>query len=219
MNAITKILCTITSLLVITSSGATEVRLALPDVQAEPGETVIVPLSLSGTADPGIVSLRIRILYAEDWLTFVEARQSPLLKTAGFMALANVLPGEDEDLLAISVAGTQSLSGEGDLLNLVFQLAPESPSGARAILRFAADTRANRGEPVLLTQPGSVQTPLPGDFDGDSAVGFDDFFQFADRFGSRSGESLFDAAYDLNDDGSIDFDDFFTFADHFGQRY
>jgi hypothetical protein len=220
MNSLAKTLCAVVALLsFISVSAAAEVRLTLPDVQAEPGEKIVVPLSLSGTADPGIISLRIRILYRGDWLTFVEARQSSLLKTGDFMALANVLPGEGEDLLAISVAGTQSLSGEGNLLDLVFQLAPESPGGGLATLRFADDTRANRGEPALHTEPGSVWIPLPGDFDNDRAVGFDDFFTFADHFGIRSDEPLFDAAYDLNADGSIDFDDFFQFADYFGQQY
>lgn len=220
VNPYPKTICAVVALLSFTSlSTAAEVRLTLPDVQAEPGEQIVVPLSLAGTADPGIISLRIRILYRGDWLTFVEARQSSLLEGEGFMALANVLPGEDENLLAISVAGTQSLSGEGDLLDLVFQLAPESPGGGLATLRFAEDTRANRGEPVLLTEPGSVQIPLPGDFDGDRAVGFDDFFTFADHFGIRSDEPLFDAVYDLNEDGHIDFDDFFIFADYFGQQH
>lgn len=220
VNLLAKTLCAVVALLsFISISSAAGVRLALPDVQAEPGERIVVPLSLSGTADPGIISLRIRILYRGDWLTFVEARQSSLLKGEGFMALANVLPGEGEDLLAISVAGTQSLSGEGDLLDLVFQLTPESPKGGLATLRFADDTRANRGEPALQTEPGSVWIPLPGDFDGDRVVGFDDFFNFADRFGSRSGDPLFDAAYDLNEDGSVDFDDFFEFADYFGQQH
>jgi hypothetical protein len=219
VNPFAKTICTVVALLSFVSfSTAAEVRLTLPDVQAEPGETIVIPLSLSGTADPGIVSLRIRILYRGNWLTFVEALQSPLLREGGFMALTNVLPGEDEDLLAISVAGTQSLSGEGNLLDLVFQLAPESPGGGLATLRFAEDTRANRGEPTLHTEPGSVWIPLPGDFDGDRAVGFDDFFIFADHFGISSDKPLFNAAYDLNDDDSIDFDDFFIFANYFGGR-
>ena len=47
------------------------------------------------------------------------------------------------------------------------------------------------------------------DFDGDGAVGFGDFFLFADAFGGS------DSRFDLDDSGSVDFADFFLFADHF----
>ncbi|MBU2639137.1 MAG: hypothetical protein KKG75_00335 [Nanoarchaeota archaeon] len=53
----------------------------------------------------------------------------------------------------------------------------------------------------------------PGDFDYDHDIDFDDFFGFADNFGT-SNEN-----YDLDGDGGIvDFDDFFRFADNFGKR-
>lgn len=54
-------------------------------------------------------------------------------------------------------------------------------------------------------------------------VGFDDFFAFADRFGSTSADVTFDATYDIassgssEPDGKVDFDDFFVFADNFGK--
>jgi hypothetical protein len=51
---------------------------------------------------------------------------------------------------------------------------------------------------------------LAGDFNGDGAVNFSDFFLFADAFGGSN------PAYDLNGDGAINFSDFFVFADAFG---
>src|SRR3989344_7063644 len=49
------------------------------------------------------------------------------------------------------------------------------------------------------------------DFNGDGRVDFDDFFLFADRFGSNINQ------FDLNDNGRVDYDDFFMFADGFGE--
>ena len=53
--------------------------------------------------------------------------------------------------------------------------------------------------------------PSEADFDGDGAVGFGDFFLFADAFGGS------DSRFDLDGSGSVDFGDFFLLADHFGQ--
>lgn len=49
------------------------------------------------------------------------------------------------------------------------------------------------------------------DFDGDGRVDFDDFFVFADAFGSTS------SFFDFDGDGSVGNDDFFIFADQFGR--
>ncbi len=57
---------------------------------------------------------------------------------------------------------------------------------------------------------------LPGDFNGDNAVTFDDFFLFIDRFGETTSSPSWDAQFDLDNSGSITFDDFFVFIDNFG---
>jgi phosphodiesterase/alkaline phosphatase D-like protein len=56
---------------------------------------------------------------------------------------------------------------------------------------------------------------LPGDFNGDQAVNFDDFFLFVDAFGKPVTGST--RAFDLSGDGQIGFDDFFVFVDNFGK--
>ena len=61
--------------------------------------------------------------------------------------------------------------------------------------------------------PGWGQNP---DFDGDGTVGFLDFFQFADNFGTGSPPA--DPMFDLDGDGAIGFLDFFLFADQFGKE-
>ena len=64
---------------------------------------------------------------------------------------------------------------------------------------------------ALFGGPPPSAALLLGDFDGDGMVDFNDFFYFADRFGTT------DPLCDLNGDGIVNFDDFFIFADNFGQ--
>src|SRR3989344_7978225 len=52
---------------------------------------------------------------------------------------------------------------------------------------------------------------IPGDFDSNNKVDSEDFFLFADAFGTQN------ELYDLNYNGQVDFDDFFMFADNFGR--
>ncbi len=59
---------------------------------------------------------------------------------------------------------------------------------------------------------------LAGDFDGNGTVNFDDFFLFADRFGSTPAAENWSAVFDLVGDDVINFDDFFVFADSFGSQ-
>ena len=60
------------------------------------------------------------------------------------------------------------------------------------------------------------QTPNP-DFDGDGAVGFPDFIQFAANFGFSQGDLGYDERYDLDGDGEVGFSDFLIFASGFGK--
>jgi hypothetical protein len=57
-----------------------------------------------------------------------------------------------------------------------------------------------------------------GDFDGDGAVDFTDFFAFAGGFGRGAASPAFDPRYDLTGDGAVNLDDFFIFAAHFGEK-
>ena len=59
----------------------------------------------------------------------------------------------------------------------------------------------------------------PGDFDGNGAVDFDDFFAFVDVFGKSSGQAGYDARFDLVASDDVGFDDFFAFVDVFGVVY
>ena len=68
-----------------------------------------------------------------------------------------------------------------------------------------------KGVEILFDKPA-----LPADFDGDGTVGFQDFLQFAARFGLSQGDERYDARYDLDGDSTIGFSDFIIFANAFG---
>ena len=59
--------------------------------------------------------------------------------------------------------------------------------------------------------------PSHPDFDGDGTVGFDDFVQFAAKFGLSQGDEGYDARFDLDGNGAIGFSDFLIFAGAFGK--
>ena len=76
-----------------------------------------------------------------------------------------------------------------------------------------------------LTLDDGSQTPGPDidggpvgpDFDGDGAVRFADFVQFAANFGFSRGDLRFDARFDLDGDGEVGFSDFLIFARDYGK--
>lgn len=57
-----------------------------------------------------------------------------------------------------------------------------------------------------------------GLFDDDGDVDLDDFFIFADQFGKKTSDAVFDGRFDLDSDGAVGLDDFFIFADNFGRE-
>ena len=60
----------------------------------------------------------------------------------------------------------------------------------------------------------------PGDFNRNGAVDLSDFLAFAGTFGSRLGDSSYDARMDLDGSGAIDLSDFVAFAGvHPGSGY
>src|SRR3989344_5989619 len=71
-------------------------------------------------------------------------------------------------------------------------------------LNYNSEATQDNGSCQYL-QPEPEQETNP-DFNGDGRVDYDDFFLFADRFGSN-----------INNDGRVDYDDFFLFADGFGE--
>jgi hypothetical protein len=79
-----------------------------------------------------------------------------------------------------------------------------------------ANVESEPNASIVIRSIGTSSGPNP-DFDGDGEVGFRDFILFAQRFGARTGEQLFDAQYDLDSNGDIGFRDFILFAQVYGK--
>ena len=90
---------------------------------------------------------------------------------------------------------------------------------------FSADGRtlaSGSGDGTILLWDMSPYTAPPppasaADFDGDGAVGFSDFVQFASRFGLTRDDAGYDVRYDLDGNRTIGFGDSVIFASSFGQ--
>jgi len=67
---------------------------------------------------------------------------------------------------------------------------------------------------VAVTYSTLVTDP---NFEGDGRVGFEDFVQFVGRFGSKKGNSGYDARFDPDGNGITGFSDFLAFAADFGK--
>ena len=107
------------------------------------------------------------------------------------------------------------VDGDGLLGVLLFSVASDVAPGAETevILASATLLSADQSEADALSPMLTVNITIPvlvGDFDGNNAVDFTDFFKFADNFGSA------EPLYDLDNSGLVDLDDFFEFADNFG---
>lgn len=134
-----------------------------------------------------------------------QVRQTSLF--SGFYAVHNALG----DTLKIALARALSAGGAGSLVEITL---PDSlPEPRLGLLRVQLNAGAI---PVQYERLEIVAAAAPGDFDGDGAVAFEDFFLFADHFGEGSSAPGFDSRYDLDLDGLIGFEDFFLFADRFG---
>ena len=117
----------------------------------------------------------------------------------------------------VAFAGVSELAGGGQLLRLQFRVAAEAEPGTVSLSWLEAEL--NEGAIAATALPGAIEVigqASSTDFDGSGDVDFDDFFLFADHFGSIEGDADFDPIFDLDGSGAIDFPDFFRFADAFG---
>ena len=138
----------------------------------------------------------------------------------GMLALVD----EKDDMVGVggTVLGTDaSNSGDGTLGTLSFEVLEGFTESTDLVITRVTFRRLDGVEDKRTVHSVATITSesiLPGDFDGDGDVDFDDFFLFADRFGTVRGDEDYDGLYDLNSSGIVDFDDFFIFADNFGKE-
>ena len=126
---------------------------------------------------------------------------------------------DGEGRLKFASFSVEGAGGSVSLLNLRFRVIGELGERSSLALHFqtldAAETFANL-RPHLEVVPviiDIIESPRPHspDFDGNDFVDIDDFFMFADAFGTTEPD------FDIDGDGMVDLEDFFQFADAFGK--
>lgn len=53
------------------------------------------------------------------------------------------------------------------------------------------------------------------DFNSDGKVNLEDFFAFAEKYGARAGDNVYETKYDLDNSGRLDMEDFTLFSEDF----
>ena len=144
----------------------------------------------------------------------------------GFLPGATLMPPAVDNIggsvMLDIVSLTSNASGNGTLFSVVFS---RSDTAATNIC-FGTTNLRDKNNIVIYHYTGGccTITSLPGDFNGDCAVDFEDLMIFAMAYGSSEGETNWNPACDiagpdgsLAPDGLIDFDDLMVFAMHYGE--
>ena len=105
------------------------------------------------------------------------------------------------------------------LLRAYLTLAPPQPgdgNGNATREETEIGIRLHHGTDDVGEGQEEAATAGRSDFDGSGVVDYDDFFAFADAFGTSRGDPGFESGFDLDGDGRVGFGDFFLFASIFG---
>jgi len=179
---------------------------------AFPGRRVDITLHIMDS--PEILEWRADLLFNPDHLRLV---------TDSF-SLSDSIPGLvpfiEEKNGGVILGGTQpdskEYSGSGLLGNVSFEVADGFIDSTEIVISKVHFTKTDLEgiDQIVFAVAKIVKKEVPnvitGDFDGDEVVDFQDFFLFADHFGTQN------TKFDLDSGGLVDFQDFFLFADHFG---
>jgi hypothetical protein len=98
---------------------------------AAPGDTVLVPVTITNPVLYGVVSAEFSVTYTESYLTAVGTSDAGTIASAAAWAgsVSNVTSGK----IQVSMAGTSSLAGPGVLVYLKFLIDPVTFSGSATL--------------------------------------------------------------------------------------
>ncbi|OGG51721.1 MAG: hypothetical protein A3F84_23525 [Candidatus Handelsmanbacteria bacterium RIFCSPLOWO2_12_FULL_64_10] len=180
-----------------------------------PGRRVSVQLFIENA--PQVRGFTVRVTFDPRKIAFVRESFAAGPVVPGLLGLTD-LKGDYVEVGGTTLgSGTGGTGGGSGLLGtLSFEALAGFEGETRLRIPFiiwdrgAGDRQTIRADvQAALTSTGGLPSP---DFDGDREVGFNDFFLFANAFGSS------DVRFDLDGDGNVGFTDFFLFADAFGKR-
>ena len=224
-------------------AGVIPTRLAL-DLDPDPGlqalqDTTLAPgagVSLTFFVEEALQLVSFELLLSFDPTIFNLAGfaadgpgEDNLLKSGGNSVLPSAATPMDTLLQvgARTQEGAQGVSGDGLLgvLSLVVDPAVVARGQTSSIRLVEARLQSSDQSNPDTLRPGStvrfgIRPALVSDFNYDNVVDFEDFFLFADQFGTTPDSPNWDSRFDINQDGAslnrVDFEDFFVFAEQFG---
>tara|TARA_B100000809_G_scaffold84549_2_gene83022 strand:+ start:171 stop:1538 length:1368 start_codon:yes stop_codon:yes gene_type:complete len=194
---------------------------------------IIIPLSADiteGISQPDIEVSASVLSFGQRVIGAVSAERALSVTNIGGLPLTGSVDLSGDAAFTILGAADFVLE-EGDISDYVVTYTPTAVEDNSATITITSDDANQPTIEVEVTGKGVVALALiPKDGDGNiilgwftrggTQVGFDDFFAFADNFGSDDTQEGFDPKYDIapaGGDGSVNFDDFFKFADDFGK--
>ncbi|TAK53539.1 MAG: hypothetical protein EPO24_14230, partial [Bacteroidetes bacterium] len=141
-----------------------DIRAKLPDTSIVViGDSVDVPVTFFGAPGLGVISFETRITYNSSIVQLMNVYGEGTLCESFNITFRDTL-----DTVRIAAAGTEPVSGEGELLILRFRTAPGATVGQNTLLRFTQ---------FLLNEPGSG-TPTVRTHNGRVFVGVSDPSQY-----------------------------------------
>ena len=188
-------------------------RAKVPNESAPSELAQVTPTASAAPSIPGDLARE-----GDDYLrpTFVFTNSTPVNAGATLTYTIQVSTESDFSNVTTSISGLAEGSGDAGTGRTGWTIDRDLEEGATYYWQVRAIEGSLPGDFSAAQQFAAVDpSALPGDFNADLAVTFDDFFIFVDVFGQDATGEL--AVYDLDGGGSVDFNDFFIFVDNFGK--
>jgi hypothetical protein len=149
--------------------------------------------------------------------TFIFTNATPFVAEAILTYTIQVSTEEDFGNVTASISGLAEGSGETDPGQTAWATIDRDLTENQTYYWRVRAVEGDLTGPYSDAEQFVARAPvvLQGDFNGDNAVTFDDFFLFVDAFGKEATGDF--VIYDLSGNGMVDFDDFFLFVDNFGK--
>ncbi len=204
----------------IVAQGQVPVEIRLPEITAEPGETILVPVTVSDLTGLGVLSSNLVIGYDARVVQSARVLYQGTLTEGWSHAERTLTPASQDSvgLMSIGVFTVESPAiGAGTFVYLEMTV-DESALGESSPIVFDSAILNDRSpQAVALDGHLTIRASTPGDFNLDGNVDFTDFLQFAEHFGEGEADEGFDPRFDIDGNGQVGFEDFLVFASGFGQ--
>ena len=157
-----RLLLTLTAVLILCAvqiAQSAQVTFSLPDLSAQPGDTLNIPISMSNTqADTGIYSIQFEVIYDHalmivDTLIF----NSALAGLSDWKKEYNV----EEGFLSGALAGTDSVESDGLIADVVYIISDSAANDDSSSLVFN-NLYVNEGAPPSIGVNGLVRIVVVG---------------------------------------------------------